>query len=829
MKSASAWIALVLIANAAVAGTADFALRTQRIVGASVSTDTGDGVQRTSTTVAGIAVDQFSWTDSHGLARTVSLKQEGKGNSGHGGYAVQMTYQVPNGAGTRTVTANMASGGDAGFGYFVGHELYRSFSDGSSGTIADLHGQDDSPLGLGFPVTTTQSTIMASSTIATETFQLLYPKWGTKTPIADPTADFSTPVDPSSHQLFQVPVTIVWTFQKNTDFPRIDVSVDISASTPGQLAFDMRGPYGVLEFADSDSNATINNVQWADSAYLFTSNVAVGGFLQQGSSWNWNSPVGGVRPFQGMIARHTDGTLYEIGLFELKLGADEGLAYSGYSSHRGSSGSGFYQAANGIEQYEWPFQSAQYSGSAADGGWLAATKIYGKKFAWGTAPFYGSELTTVYLNDTTPKAIDAFPAGGVITYRTCWVMGLSTYTGVGTQGLTQTVAASASPSCATGSFQSYVPLVAARLLDTRANSTTVDGRYAAIGALASQSVTDLALGNRGGLPDSSIGAVVMSVTALNAASEGFITFWPTGASLPVAGNINPNPGLTISNLIVTKVGANSRVSIFNGGTGATALVINVQGWLPAASGYNAITPARFLDTRPNATTVDNQGLPDAALAAAGTMNLTIAGRDSIPADAASAIVKITGVTPSADGYVTLWAAGQTQPGTGNVNLNTGLTMSNLAIVPIGSAGQISIYNGSTAATNLTADVQGWFPAASSFTAIAPSRLLDTRNGTALASGATMKLIVTNRAGIPASPGSVVLKLTAVTPSAVGFLTMWPSGDTQPATGNLNMNPGRTMSNLVFVKPGTSGQVSVYNGSAAAINVVVDAQGWLTAP
>ena len=422
----------------------------------------------------------------------------------------------------------------------------------------------------------------------------------------------------------------------------------------------------------------------------------------------------------------------------------------------------------------------------------------------------GTSYSSNYI-DTTPSH----------TQQTATASGADSVTALGTN-VPQIAAWRARP-------VSYAALPAARVLDTRAGATTVDGQYAAMGTLASQATVNLALSDRGGVPASSIGAIVMSVTALNSAAPGYLTFWPTGASRPLAGNINPNPGLTISSLVVTKVGTNSQVSIFNGATGATDLVINVQGWLPPESGYNAITPARFLDTRATGATFDGQSQAGGALAALGTRNVIIANRGLIPANATAAIIKITGVMPGAEGFVTLWAAGQAQPATGNVNLNQGLVMSNLAIVPIGSAGQISIYNGSAAPTDLTADVQGWFSPTSSFTAITPSRLLDTRStGPALAAGATMNLTVTNRAGIPVSPGAVVLKLTAVSPSAAGFLTMWPTGDAQPPTGNLNLNPGRTMSNLVFVKPG-SNQVSIYNGSAAAVNVVVDAQGWFATP
>src|SRR3954467_4225392 len=72
------------------------------------------------TVVGSLKVDQYKWFDSACLLRTVSLKQEGNGNPGHGGYAVQMTYQVPGiGGAFSTVTANAASTSDGGFGYFV--------------------------------------------------------------------------------------------------------------------------------------------------------------------------------------------------------------------------------------------------------------------------------------------------------------------------------------------------------------------------------------------------------------------------------------------------------------------------------------------------------------------------------------------------------------------------------------------------------------------------------------------------------------------------------------------------------------------------------------
>ncbi len=105
-----------------------------------------DGVTHQVTSINGLQVDRYSWHDTRGLTRTVSLKQEGNGNPGHGGYAIQMTYQLNGG---QTITVNADAGGDGGFGYFVSHERFRDFTDGTSDTIASkIFGVDDSPLGM---------------------------------------------------------------------------------------------------------------------------------------------------------------------------------------------------------------------------------------------------------------------------------------------------------------------------------------------------------------------------------------------------------------------------------------------------------------------------------------------------------------------------------------------------------------------------------------------------------------------------------------------------------------------------------------------------------
>ncbi|MCP3099919.1 hypothetical protein LZ198_13670 [Myxococcus sp. K15C18031901] len=407
--------------------------------GTGAARESGDGVSREATTVAGISVDRYAWMDSEGRERTVSLKRQSPGSNG--GYAVQMTYQVRAGTQWRTVTLDGTGGGESGFGYFVAHELYRSFDNGTSGTIAALHGEDDSPLGLGFPVEEVRPALSASDTVVTHTVTLRYPKWGTRVAMSDVTA--TTQAAASAHQKFMVPVSIRWVFEKGMDFPRIDTRLDLSEATAGQVSFDVRGPYGPMEFADADPNATLNNVQWGDSLNHFSTGVAAAGALTTQANWTWNEPLAASRKYNVLLARHSStGVLYELGLVELKLGTDAGLVYGGYSLNNGSTKAATGNALNsgGFSEGEWPFQSAQYSG-------LGTTPVTGKKVAWGSSPFYGSTFTTVYFNDTTSRPIVAYPANRSLVYRTCLVVGVSPYTDASRKSLTRLTAESQTPRC----------------------------------------------------------------------------------------------------------------------------------------------------------------------------------------------------------------------------------------------------------------------------------------------------------------------------------------------------------------------------------------------
>jgi hypothetical protein len=121
----------------------------------------------------------------------------------------------------------------------------------------------------------------------------------------------------------------------------------------------------------------------------------------------------------------------------------------------------------------------------------------------------------------------------------------------------------------------------------------------------------------------------------------------------------------------------------------------------------------------------------------------------------------------------------------------------------------------------------------SFTvAVAPFRILDTRNGTGTG-GATDpvgadKAITLKVAGVgpvPADATGAVLNITATEGTAPSFITAWPTGSPRPTASVLNVNPGQNLPNMITVALGTGGQLDLYN-LAGAVHLVADVAGYL---
>jgi hypothetical protein len=113
-----------------------------------------------------------------------------------------------------------------------------------------------------------------------------------------------------------------------------------------------------------------------------------------------------------------------------------------------------------------------------------------------------------------------------------------------------------------------------------------------------------------------------------------------------------------------------------------------------------------------------------------------------------------------------------------------------------------------------------------FTGRTPTRVLDTRKAignhpSKLGSGATLTLTIPT---LPSGVTAVALNVTATSPTAGGYLTVYPGNQGRPFTSSLNFVAGQTIANLVLVRVGPDNTVRFYNNSGT-VNVIADLTGF----
>jgi hypothetical protein len=114
----------------------------------------------------------------------------------------------------------------------------------------------------------------------------------------------------------------------------------------------------------------------------------------------------------------------------------------------------------------------------------------------------------------------------------------------------------------------------------------------------------------------------------------------------------------------------------------------------------------------------------------------------------------------------------------------------------------------------------------------PQRLADTRvSGGPIGSGSTRCFQVAGQAGIPTGAVAVVLNVTGVGYQTRGWLTVYPAGQSVPATSTVNFDTSEyAIANSAIVRIGGNGQVCVEVGTLSSMpgspDVALDVAGYL---
>ena len=385
------------------------------------------------------------------------------------------------------------------------------------------------------------------------------------------------------------------------------------------------------------------------------------------------------------------------------------------------------------------------------------------------------------------------------------------------------------PDVAVPTFVSVVP---ARLLETRPGLSTVDGQFLGQGVVPASGIVELAVGGRAGVP-ANASAAVLNVTVVEPAAAGFVTVFPCGSGVPNSSSVNFVAHATVANAVVSKLGTQGRVCLFT--NSATHLVVDVNGYFPAGSSFVSVLPARVLETRPGLPTVDGLFAGQGVVPSGDVVELTVAGRAGVGGDASAVVLNVTVVGPASAGYVNVFPCGTGVPNSSSVNFAAGATVANAVVSKVGVGGQVCVFT--NVAADLIVDVNGYFPAGSSFTSVLPARLLETRPGLStvdglsagqglVPAGGIVQLPVVNRGGVAANASAVVLNVTVVEPAAAGFVTVFPCGNSVPNSSSVNFAAGATVANAVVSQVGAGGLVCLYTNVAA--HLLTDVNGYFVA-
>ncbi len=234
---------------------------------------------------------------------------------------------------------------------------------------------------------------------------------------------------------------------------------------------------------------------------------------------------------------------------------------------------------------------------------------------------------------------------------------------------------------------------------------------------------------------------------------------------------------------------------------------------------------------------------------------TFTGRSGIPATGVAALsVNITIVSPTANGGVVGWPAGQTRPpGISGVMFAAGQTYaSGSSILRLNASGQASFFNSGGGTLRIIVDVAGYYTTdaattgGSRYVPVKQTRVLDTRNKigvpttTAVAARtATVPFPVAGVGGLPAASAvtSVAITLTALVPpptstfagGPAGGMVIYPAGATAPPVAHGSWPIGRSKSSTIVTRVAANGQVALLNASTGPVHFLAEVTGYYTTP
>ena len=234
--------------------------------------------------------------------------------------------------------------------------------------------------------------------------------------------------------------------------------------------------------------------------------------------------------------------------------------------------------------------------------------------------------------------------------------------------------------------------------------------------------------------------------------------------------------------------------------------------------YEPLTAVRLYDSRTGGV-----------LPAGTVVHVQVEKAGAAPAAATAAAFTVHATNATGTGWVTVYPCQATMPVVSSLNTVYGSSVTNHVEMAISDGGEICLFV--SKAMHLVVDLSGWYgPGASTqFYAVPPFRAVDTRDGTGLsgmfATGANRSITLAGTGGLPSATTlkAVLAEVTAVKPTAAGYLTVHPCLGTVPNLSMVRYETGNNAANPVASPDDGSGRWCIYASRPA--HVLVDVSGY----
>lgn len=232
------------------------------------------------------------------------------------------------------------------------------------------------------------------------------------------------------------------------------------------------------------------------------------------------------------------------------------------------------------------------------------------------------------------------------------------------------------------------PVAVTRLLDTRSSGRVTAG-----------SVTRIAVRGAGRAPAGAL-AAALTVHALGALSDGYLTVFPCAITVPSSSSLNVTTSVPATNHVQVRLDADGGVCVYS--SASVHVVVDMSAWFGtgATASYHPLEPTRLLDTR--------DGTGGVAGAVASEVAFDVAGSGGLPdADELRAVVAtVAALVPAAEGYLTVHDCRTPAPQVSMVRFPVATAASNTVVGADDGSGRWCVLP--SVSTHLVVDATGYY-------------------------------------------------------------------------------------------------------------------------